>query len=388
MQTIQNPTFKTQRHSFTMDNLSLEIVQMIFSYVDDLDTLRAITSTCRYLHVAFASWEKPIVTQVLLNQLGWDVLPEAIAVDESSRLGPYDSQKAEEFSKRHLRHRMTSLDESTCWNLTEALQLARFYEVVEFLAEVIVESGWGSHVYNWIQEDQHDPGPSLADFYRVERALYRFQLYWNIFGSSSAEVDLDEQRDVFFRHFNVWENEQLRCAQHLLHRMILKPVEACKSFRSVDMRTWWGEDAQYLLSQGLEHIYRIATADSTDDVLELIWDSYSRRSPGRVRNTLADGLRTFRSPNVAGLLFNELSVNEIESLLENPHCDDNNCSLMLLRFPVLYDDMRYADINGILPGMYSYLDEGYAFWGHYLPDDGNDVEDTIEAQLRERERDE
>ena len=58
---------------------------------------------------------------------------------------------------------------------------------------------------------------------RIERALYRFEIYCNIFRESpKAQYSsvYGEQKRLFFSNFAPWENEQLGCIHDFLARVV------------------------------------------------------------------------------------------------------------------------------------------------------------------------
>ena len=55
---------------------------------------------------------------------------------------------------------------------------------------------------------------------RIRRALFRFELYCNIFLKSLDRPGPDERKELFLDRFSPWENEQLvTMYEYLLQRM-------------------------------------------------------------------------------------------------------------------------------------------------------------------------
>ncbi|KAI1089334.1 hypothetical protein F5B19DRAFT_467538 [Rostrohypoxylon terebratum] len=194
-----------------MGRLPPEIVQGILSCIGDFDTLKAAISTCRYLHTVFISQKKEIVTQVLVNRIGWDVLPESILAyetslpgpyepymlgyDESSAPGPYEAQKTEEFFEKHLSRRMTSLPKSMRWDITEALSILHRHNMTESLTEGLVSRGLVNSTLN------PDSKPRLlpSDIHKIQRGYYLSLTKMHVLIQPSSWVISDEQRDAFYR---------------------------------------------------------------------------------------------------------------------------------------------------------------------------------------------
>lgn len=82
---------------------------------------------------------------------------------------------------------------------------------------------------------------------RIHRALYRFEIYRNLFCQSPAKVQSSvygEQNELFFSHFAPWENEQLGCIHDFLARIVL-PGQSCDATWA-NMRSETHEKAQQL----------------------------------------------------------------------------------------------------------------------------------------------
>ncbi|KAI0886245.1 uncharacterized protein GGS22DRAFT_126405 [Annulohypoxylon maeteangense] len=363
-----------------MDKLPVEIVLNILCSIDDVDALKAATRTCRYLHSTFTSYKNTIIAQVLLHHISWDVFPEAILVYKSSRfqtLGPgFNLQQLEDFSSKFLSRRMTSPSQNTFQDLEEAPPLIRVHEIVKFLAENIADTAWNTHL-DHNEDDRCRPKPSSRDIYKIQRALYRFQLFWNTVGNWPVELTLPAMYDVFFRFFSNWENEQLACVRHHLAAII--DNSPCFQDAVLSHNAWYtrrDDMPESLLSRGLEYVYWIATSESSAEAHELTLDALRSPWGGTIlsdqnnRRTVRKSLsvRFFRSNAgpILGKRFKELSDDEISGLMENPYCHENNCSDMIAKFGRAYD-LAYERIpirqpNGRLRDTIFYLSEGYAFW--------------------------
>lgn len=59
---------------------------------------------------------------------------------------------------------------------------------------------------------------STNEVTRIERSLYRFEIYCNLFRDSAQFTFAPgpEQREAYFSKFSPWENEQLACVQDYL----------------------------------------------------------------------------------------------------------------------------------------------------------------------------
>ena len=65
---------------------------------------------------------------------------------------------------------------------------------------------------------------------RIERVLYRYKLYCNMFGKKHTDGRLhsrDRRRMFFLNKFAAWENEQLATIYEYLFRKLSTGVASC-----------------------------------------------------------------------------------------------------------------------------------------------------------------
>ncbi|KAK8045754.1 hypothetical protein PG996_013818 [Apiospora saccharicola] len=224
-----------------MEELPLELVQRVFAHLD-LASIRNAALSCRTFLDAFKSAEVVITSEILLRQIDLSVLPEAILVQKSSKLGKHSTDQAIQFAQDHLRSRAPA---PTQWRLVDALPLERFHRYVDWFANLYSAEAIGTQPRLLALGK-----PSHTELLRFQRAFYRFQLYCNVVGSRASEPQ--EMRDMFFSHFAAWENEQLACVYEYLMRVIATHCH-------------FSNYGQYILSEGLEKLYHVSMAWSYED---------------------------------------------------------------------------------------------------------------------------
>lgn len=202
-----------------IEKLSIELVRMVLSAIPDVASLREAALSCPLFYRAFFDAETAITTQVLLNQIDASVLPEATAASESSSLRPHDPEPQSrqdifDFVARNLRQRPTP---PKSWLLGEALRLGRLHFHVDGLARMLARAALTQHPLNSTAAI-----PTSQERWRIERALYRFEIYCNLFRESPqvASSVYWEQKRLFFENFAPWENEQLGCVHDFLVRAV------------------------------------------------------------------------------------------------------------------------------------------------------------------------
>jgi len=201
-----------------IEGLSVELVRMILSGVQDVPSLHAAVLSSPLFYRAFWGAETDITTQVVLNQIDSSVLPEAIAASESSLLSGNgsDGQVTLDFITQNLSRRPTP---PRAWSLPEALRLGQLHIYVVSLAKKFAMA-----VMNEPSFRCSDSVITSQEISRIERALYRFEIYCNLFRKSTpTRVQpgaFDAQNQLFFASFAPWENEQLGCIHDFLARIV------------------------------------------------------------------------------------------------------------------------------------------------------------------------
>lgn len=212
-----------------VEGLSVELVRLVLSALPDVASLRATISSCPVFYSAFLEAEAAITTRVLLKQINASVLPEAIAALESSRLCLNDDEESCDegailaFMDQNIRHRPVV---PSSWSLLEALRVTQLHGPVGELAVSFVNEAVDKPPLN----RSRSLSVACQEVCRIERALYRFETYCNLFrgslmllGSPVLLMRLRfyrEQQRLFFTNFAPWENEQLGCIHDFLVRAV------------------------------------------------------------------------------------------------------------------------------------------------------------------------
>ncbi|KAI0839587.1 hypothetical protein F5Y06DRAFT_25188 [Hypoxylon sp. FL0890] len=315
-----------------MNKLPLEIIQRILSSVDDVNSLRAATLSCRALYAAFAGAEELITTKVVVRQIHWDVLPEALAVEASWNI-PNEDDALEKFARYHLSTRSRPF---ASWRLADALPIIRLHKIVEFLARRLARNALAYGPPQLSRQSSYQPEPTAGELRRIQRALYRFQLYCNMF--SHKNTHYQNQQRLFFRYFSTIEHEQLACIQDLLIRVVARPYNdlvghdvrwgALGSFHYISSSD--SIEGQYIISRGLEKIYKIATALFYEERSRLLRDVESVDGDLFRGYRLDEGLVEFVASFLPDetpvrMTFSTLTPGQKAAYIGRPYCDADHC---------------------------------------------------------------
>ncbi|KAI0385011.1 hypothetical protein F5Y04DRAFT_292552 [Hypomontagnella monticulosa] len=292
-----------------MDKLPPEIKQQVLSSLPNLDSLKAAALSC------------PIV------------------VEKSSCLESYGHDAVRQFGRENLATRPTP--SVTHWKLVDALPLERFHVHVHVLAEKIMEK-----IQHNCPSTRSDAVtlPNRQEIVRVERALYRFQLYCNLF--REGEPDHQKQRDVYFSYFSAWENEQLACVHDLLVRMVAIPFND-------------------LVEHDIEVIHQLVNTTTYDERIGILGDGECYRAwneDPKVDNFLHRTLQTVGSHRLdSDVVLLDLSNEEWEQLCGRPFYREKDCGSRVA-WKFMYANLKASDALVANPNMLKHRLWGYVFW--------------------------
>lgn len=214
----------------------MEVHQHILAFVPDIPSLAAAALSCRQLYAAFKNRESALVRSVLTNCIGATNLPEALITHRCSP--PYPSSNDVELQPRPIHERM---DRQCSYILTflEDLDRAGFGKTVISMTEAFILDDFHVHTvsplaerfiaicterYEWqepLWESIQERPVSKAEWERIERVLYRFELFRKLFGRfNKSEAELRPLVKSFFQKFAPWENAQLGCIHDFLAREV------------------------------------------------------------------------------------------------------------------------------------------------------------------------
>lgn len=206
-----------------LESLPLEIAQAILASLDDIFSLISAALTCPFLFNALRNAEETITTQVLINQLSPELVHDAIIVQESSsyKKGGRSHDQVIELIDRYIDGMREASPPPLRWKLSDALPLAEFHDKVQYLSYDLASKVLSKHPIRSKPEPK-STSPSRGEISRIDRTLYRLEIYCNLFWNRSAHSyeECNRQNLAFFSRFSPWENEQLACIRDYIYKIL------------------------------------------------------------------------------------------------------------------------------------------------------------------------
>ncbi|OTA69566.1 hypothetical protein K449DRAFT_418954 [Hypoxylon sp. EC38] len=265
-----------------LQRLPMELRCCILASLSDLESLASATLTCRALYWAFKNNEGRVIRDVLINCVGLVALPEAIIAHRCCP--PYlstciqlrmDIWGEEQIHRQniYISDFLQRLERPspilTTWAMRDARALGDFHlKVVSKLTHRFIQACAKASSSEFPLENSLCLYPvSESERERIERALYRFEIFRRLFSCfSDREEYLLPYAATFFSKFAPWENAQLICIHEFLAREII-PVfndvaehDITWGIHLTDFKAAIGRPViQHLLTLGLERILEIAS---------------------------------------------------------------------------------------------------------------------------------
>ena len=213
-------------------SLPTEVKQAILCRLPDLHALKAAILSHSSIFSAFVNGKELITIQVLLNLIPHELLPDAaFALDASSIEGWTWSRgtTTQDWTREKVlaildRHRNYQIPRSI--SLNDAFAMQKLYQVVETFTSDLITAAPSSN------PALPQCPPSSQEWNRVARSFYRLEVYRHLFRNRddydygdkferpkpAPDFQEEEQWDVYYKHYAVWELEQLVTAGEYLFR--------------------------------------------------------------------------------------------------------------------------------------------------------------------------
>ncbi|PWY90395.1 hypothetical protein BO94DRAFT_593208 [Aspergillus sclerotioniger CBS 115572] len=356
--------------------LPLEITQAILCHLPDLETLQSTVFAHPALSSAFTEHKEYILHQILSHTIPPELLPDAILAFNASTIeaDPWTRERVLSILDEH---KSRQIPPSFRLTVKTAFSMQTLHRQVhaftsEFLSTALSQMffiGFPSSV-----------SPSYTEECRTARSFYRFEIHQHLFrmrepragfNKPSPDFRLAEQWNIHYRHYPVWEVEQLMSVCDFLFRTIARP------FREIAEReTEWSDEGIWyvsgeachmdrpspigtLLAHGLVFLGRVLAAPTYAERYQLL-------APKLLGKPFISSLAELL-PNICGaqpgsaLWYNDLTLEQIQGLqeVEPPGFDSGPAEAWRWAHARL---ARYDWVGG--EDTQQLRRRGYVFWDH------------------------
>lgn len=111
------------------DLLPVKVIEIIFGFLPDIASLRAAAITSKRLLAVTRGAKMMLITQVVVNHISPELMPEAWLALESERLRPNSVEQVDQFAETHFRNREANPRLIT---LAEGMAMERRHAAVEY----------------------------------------------------------------------------------------------------------------------------------------------------------------------------------------------------------------------------------------------------------------
>ncbi|EFQ99502.1 hypothetical protein MGYG_02515 [Nannizzia gypsea CBS 118893] len=185
-----------------------------------------MTTTCRAFRDLVLYHPQGITDQILKSSIPDEVFPEAITFFKASKPST-----------------------TSVGIVQELLALEKYHRLIRKFTRDFISSSLSKHPITGA-EVKPPWMVTKGEQYRIQRALYRFELYWKLFKRVEKKdrsrryfelvIPLQDHSKLYFDHFPPWENEQIICIQDFLLRIVDGPFNEVAAH---DVE--WGEGGIY-----------------------------------------------------------------------------------------------------------------------------------------------
>ncbi|EEP79309.1 predicted protein [Uncinocarpus reesii 1704] len=159
---------------------SIEIQQHILRNISDIPTLAALIQAYQSIRLAYENHRDTIITSVLNNEIGPDLIQEAYAVEQISSLQRnWDPRRFFEIAAKRPSSESRRVMK---WSLEEALAASQLHSTVDLLAHDFIPSvGGNTQSVGYHRGQSHAAAPLSSRILGFKRSFYRFDLFSKVY---------------------------------------------------------------------------------------------------------------------------------------------------------------------------------------------------------------
>lgn len=372
----------------TRDLLPTNVVLLILTAVQGVDSLRSVLLVSKIFHSTFLENQPLVLRRVTASEVDRDILPDALLAHAATK-PPRSGEDATDFLQKY--KDIHSISIPSVWSMADCIQISRLGRDVDYLTTYFQRTLTTNPVFG----AEAAIVLSKGELVRIKRAFYRYSVYCSFYGYNKQAralsrdyLDAYTRRDAFFGRFSPWENEQFVTIYEFLQRCVSKG----RTSRTLDMRltplinsvviaydevamhdVQWGEwnipysehhspppnrHKEFYSSLGLNFLCRLNTASTYDEYYKLLSACSHPKAHGAFMYPVLEAMDEF---DVGERVIGSLRVAERDRQLRRPCIPDGEGGARVWEWA--YRRSRAAHYFGI-PELYSLRKCGYIFYDH------------------------
>lgn len=212
-----------------MDSLPPELKIELMRRVDEISLLSTLIHSIPSFFNVFITAKGSILRSVLRRAIQPSVTQDALTVVYSSKLTVPDPDEVRQFLKEY-KYRLKTMESAAfpepSTSLSVHMDLARTHKLVEWFTYDLCSSILSNDPFIHQQgETKHLP-ISTDETIRIHRALYRFELYCDLFRPTiPSRLGSDEACERLLNLWPAWEVEELSCIHNYLSRRLSDVID-------------------------------------------------------------------------------------------------------------------------------------------------------------------
>ncbi|KAH8177597.1 hypothetical protein LIA77_02679 [Sarocladium implicatum] len=279
----------------SIEDLPLHLVAGILAQLGTIQLLKTAVSSHRIFRDAFMESTHSVAQAIILNQIPQHVLPFSLAFLASTRAAANDTDAVPRLIKglgQHLHDSVLAFKTLADLSLSDYDFLSGTQVAIQSLGDMFCRetlplfSQWfGS------EEDPQQIKATAKDYFRIHRALYRYQILCNLFCNPTDPRSTDEdvirkEGEMVMLPFAPWVNEQLLCVYYFIQRAVTKVYDKLAAHEIFWGRlsvtwsdeVWWTDveeapQIQGYLRHGLDFLDSVLRAETFDEKAKILQDS-------------------------------------------------------------------------------------------------------------------
>ncbi|KAI1262065.1 hypothetical protein F5Y18DRAFT_187247 [Xylariaceae sp. FL1019] len=264
--TCYSETFRSR--AGVLGALPYELVAILLSNFPDLPTLKNAILSCEYLFDIFQKDRERIISHILRNDLGDEVLREALFLDEQPHAPNFPDEITD--MRPYPRER---LDIPCKISLPRGLRLTNTHAKIRYLAENFVNGCATFDSRLGLVDSLIFKPVTASEWSRIERAIYLFFIFYDLaYIVLNNTNDFQLLKDMLISRLATWEHLEIGCVADVLGTNMARVVnevarhELRFAHHNVPLNnSCLSMDVQGILVGGVDKVVRLLQAQTFEE---------------------------------------------------------------------------------------------------------------------------